>query len=493
MKRCRLALLAWMCMTYLSLPSALALTPVPTPSGISGFVFELDGLTQVDAGTRFSINNTNANFFIQGATGRGDASGKYVATVKGSHGDIVIIRAWNDYHMSHRTITLQGVMRDVNILLNTTPYETGLRFNSTPVTEAVTHEMYVYDADVYNPSGSKVRFSKVQGPDRMFINSRTGLVKWLPRKHEVGDHNVVLKATNRTHTVYQEFTIHVYLDAGDVPPAQHTSMSSDSAVTGVELATASEERTSVTTYDKRPDQVDVLQKRVYQYVDISPSGNQSEATIYFKVKKSWLEQNSLQKENIVLSHYTEGGWVELPTEIIDEDGEYVYYAADTPGFSFFAISVDREADLDAVNDNLNTYTVSRPTSLDTFTLTGLVYYHDRQVPVQTQVILTNQRTSEQTKATTGIGSDSGAFAVFLYALPGDSYTLEIGSPAQLVQHFDLNQDPPYEFRFKSTAVTKMIAGAGSTMKALDEKQYMALALLVFVILAILIAKRRYQR
>jgi PGF-pre-PGF domain-containing protein len=474
-----IALLVALCSHLVS-----ALEPQPVPTGISGYVFELDGQTQVEAGTGFSINNTDNGFYIQGVTGRGVYGGKYVATIKAAIGDRIVITAWNDYHSSRRNITYQGVMRDVNLLIDNTPPDNSLYFNSTPVTEAIVGDMYVYDADVHNPSGERVRFSKESGPQRMRVNSATGLVKWLPRSSEVGDHEIVLKVTNRTHLDMQHYTLTVYQDEGDIK----TTPGTESAVTGVMLETAGG-IANVTAYGERPSGLENLNKRVYQYVDISAENRN--ATVFFKVEKSWLEQNSIDMQNVVLNHYTEEGWTSLATEIVDEDDQYVYYSAYTEGFSPFAISVNEEEDLDTINNKLNTYTVSRPVLLNTYALTGVVYYRDRPVTEHTEVTIMNQRTGQRIQLETGLAGNGGAFATMLQALQDDLYTLEIRSPETMSIEFDLYGEAPYEFRFASTPLTRSLVRIQDFAGSINGVYYaISICLMIAIPLVIVVRRRR---
>ncbi|MBU2443939.1 MAG: PGF-pre-PGF domain-containing protein, partial [Nanoarchaeota archaeon] len=81
--------------------------------------------------------------------------------------------------------------------------------------------------------------------------------------------------------------------------------------------------------------------KVYEYMEISTKNLKNDdlegtATIEFRVKKSWLTQNGVSKENVVLQRYTTN-WDDLPTSVQREDSEYVYFTAQTHGFSIFAI------------------------------------------------------------------------------------------------------------------------------------------------------------
>ena len=60
--------------------------------------------------------------------------------------------------------------------------------------------------------------------------------------------------------------------------------------------------------------------------------------ITFKVTYEWLEENNVDKESVILMRYHNGKWHELKTTILNEDAVYVYYEAETPGTSTFAIA-----------------------------------------------------------------------------------------------------------------------------------------------------------
>jgi len=80
---------------------------------------------------------------------------------------------------------------------------------------------------------------------------------------------------------------------------------------------------------------------VYQYVEITSKNITSEdvenVTLDFKVEKSWIDENSIDKNTVALNRYT-AGWEKLPTVLVSEDDEFVYYEAVSSGFSVFAIT-----------------------------------------------------------------------------------------------------------------------------------------------------------
>ncbi len=69
----------------------------------------------------------------------------------------------------------------------------------------------------------------------------------------------------------------------------------------------------------------------------SGESNFKNATIEFRVEKSWIEENDINEDKIYLKRHSEGKWNKLKTSEVREDTDYIYYEAETPGFSDFEI------------------------------------------------------------------------------------------------------------------------------------------------------------
>lgn len=67
------------------------------------------------------------------------------------------------------------------------------------------------------------------------------------------------------------------------------------------------------------------------------TGNATEASLEFKVNKTWVRENNLDYGTIHLNRYHDG-WQELPTRFKEEDEDLLYYESETPGFSYFSIT-----------------------------------------------------------------------------------------------------------------------------------------------------------
>lgn len=83
-------------------------------------------------------------------------------------------------------------------------------------------------------------------------------------------------------------------------------------------------------------------KQAFQYINITPTGisdsDIESAKIAFKVNKSWVVQNQIQVATIALDRWQVNAWQSLTTRQTGEDSTYYYFEADTPGFSYFAIT-----------------------------------------------------------------------------------------------------------------------------------------------------------
>ncbi|MCK5216786.1 MAG: PGF-pre-PGF domain-containing protein [Methanosarcinales archaeon] len=70
--------------------------------------------------------------------------------------------------------------------------------------------------------------------------------------------------------------------------------------------------------------------------------NIENATITFKVNKTWIDDNNILISNIIMNRYYEGHWHPLTTSLMDCDDDYCYFTSQTQGFSCFAITTKGE-------------------------------------------------------------------------------------------------------------------------------------------------------
>ncbi len=96
---------------------------------------------------------------------------------------------------------------------------------------------------------------------------------------------------------------------------------------------------TVEKLDKKPSETQAIDGDVYSYIKIDKSFNNediSRAKIVFKVEKTWLLKKGFLPEEIRLKRYT-SEWEKLPTRKTNQDSSYIYYEAESTGFSYFAI------------------------------------------------------------------------------------------------------------------------------------------------------------
>ncbi len=83
---------------------------------------------------------------------------------------------------------------------------------------------------------------------------------------------------------------------------------------------------------------------VYKYLELVKefftNDNITKASLDFKVEKSWINSNDVDKTTVSLYRYNDGSssWEKLNTALIKEDNNYVYYEAETTKLSIFAIA-----------------------------------------------------------------------------------------------------------------------------------------------------------
>nr|WP_321498080.1 right-handed parallel beta-helix repeat-containing protein [uncultured Methanolobus sp.] len=70
------------------------------------------------------------------------------------------------------------------------------------------------------------------------------------------------------------------------------------------------------------------------------SDNADNIQIRFKVSKEWIEDNGIDISTIRMTRYHDDQWNDLPTYQESEDNKYIYFYAETPGFSIFEVVGD---------------------------------------------------------------------------------------------------------------------------------------------------------
>ena len=186
--------------------AALTVAAIPVPHGVLGTIYDLDGVTQVPKGIDYSINNTANDFFIQSKTGFG-TSGAYAASIAGNNGDEVVITAWNIEHNSTKTVTLESVMRGVDVLLNMTLNPYAPNIISTPLTAAIEDKIYTYYVEAIDYNFDILKYSLLTSPEGMMITESSGKISWTPQGNQVGGSKVILQVSDGNLTTNQSYLV----------------------------------------------------------------------------------------------------------------------------------------------------------------------------------------------------------------------------------------------------------------------------------------------
>ncbi|WP_460373036.1 PGF-pre-PGF domain-containing protein [Methanocalculus sp. MC3] len=88
-------------------------------------------------------------------------------------------------------------------------------------------------------------------------------------------------------------------------------------------------------------------QEVYQYVEITPISGTAEhikegATISFSVPVGYLSAMGMTTNDVALLRNVNGVWTQLPTRLVKVERGVAYYEATTPGFSTFAIALQKD-------------------------------------------------------------------------------------------------------------------------------------------------------
>lgn len=95
---------------------------------------------------------------------------------------------------------------------------------------------------------------------------------------------------------------------------------------------------------------------VYKYFNLwigtsgfATSKNIENPELCFKVEKPWLKDKKIDQTSVTLNIYSDKKWSQLPVKLLKEDTQYLYFTAQPPTFSFFAIT-GKETPERAINE-----------------------------------------------------------------------------------------------------------------------------------------------
>jgi len=178
--------------------------------------------------------------------------------------------------------------------------------------------------------------------------------------------------------------------------------SDELGVTDVKLDVNEDVRNAIVKvlkYETKPNSVPDAasgEGKAFAYLNIQKFNFKDEALekaeIRFKIEKAWLEKNDLDEDTVILQRYDEE-WQNLPTSKRSSTASYIYYGAETPGFSIFAITAEKK--LEPVPEEVRV----------------------EEEPVEEEVL--PEEKEEETTAPTGLvtlkkSAGIGAFIVFMF-------------------------------------------------------------------------------
>ena len=71
---------------------------------------------------------------------------------------------------------------------------------------------------------------------------------------------------------------------------------------------------------------------------VATSKNIENPVVCFKVEKDWVEGKKIDQASITLNRYSDEKWEQLPVSLSGEDDKFLYFTAETSGFSSFAVT-----------------------------------------------------------------------------------------------------------------------------------------------------------
>ncbi len=102
-------------------------------------------------------------------------------------------------------------------------------------------------------------------------------------------------------------------------------------------------KVKVSAYDSKPTEVSSSYPlKTYRYLQISTENlneNLEKAKVKFEVDKTWVTEQSLDKNDLAISKFNEQEevWDELETSFDSEDDNFYYYTVELDSFSFFVV------------------------------------------------------------------------------------------------------------------------------------------------------------
>ena len=156
-----------------------------------------------------------------------------------------------------------------------------------------------------------------------------------------GDDYIVLADLPEGTQVLHTESTEIVLDEGN--ESSSVTFSENSTVQGIEFTTALTGQSIVTDFDGEPESDDGLDGSTVSTTQITVPENATDTNATIRKQVSADELEGIDVETLQIEHFEDGEWHTLETEVVEETDEVVVLEAETPGFSYFAVS-GQEAD-----------------------------------------------------------------------------------------------------------------------------------------------------
>jgi len=105
---------------------------------------------------------------------------------------------------------------------------------------------------------------------------------------------------------------------------------------------------TIKTYNIKPNEIEKIstKNKIYKYFSIEKNFDETNiksTTINFEVKVSWFADNNYKPEDIILLHFKDNKWVELPTKLTGLTKDSYIFESQTNSFSYFAITIKEKS------------------------------------------------------------------------------------------------------------------------------------------------------
>ncbi len=337
---------------------------------------------------------------------------------------------------------------------------------------------YSYHISASDPDGDELSYILKQSPNGATINSASGIMRWKPKGNQAGSNSFMVEITDGQSSIQYSFDVFVTpkqeaspkkggggggggaggkgaaageystqaatdkisnrkLETKNASSLEEGIMLSDeglrvilSRLQGQEVLVMPDNASLVSILGQQPQSTVPLQSKVYKYIKIeNPIQTQYPShLISFRLGKGWLNESSIGADDVSLRRYVDGEWVYLATSPVSEDASYVYYLAETPGFSYFAITVK-----DGIVPSYGFLPESSSLKLP-YTIVGTAFSFGRlkQVKHGIPLVLENLNTSEKLEFSTGAGNSEGGYVGTVVGKPGQIIKVTLDSSSALI-------------------------------------------------------------